>query len=110
MSAQHIADDAGSLQGMPPRVSEVICQAARDHGVTAAQIVGQDRHRLIAFARFDAASRIRRLRFSDNRAPSLPRIGLWLGGRDHTTILHMLRRWEGLDPQLEAARVYQCAS
>jgi chromosomal replication initiation ATPase DnaA len=78
---------------MPDRAKAVIDQTAADHGVTSAHIIGPGRAKGLCLARFDAASRLRALRLANGRPPSTPQIGLWLGGRDHTSILSALRRW-----------------
>ena len=63
-------------------------------------ILGRQRRSEIAAARHEAIWRIR-----EATKWSLPRIGQFFGGRDHTTVLHSLRRMEdraAQDPELRA--------
>jgi hypothetical protein len=68
------------LRWMSPR--EIIAAIASDYGVTAADITGRCRRREYTFPRFAAAHVLRA------RGNSLPQVGKFLGGRDHSTILH----------------------
>jgi chromosomal replication initiation ATPase DnaA len=101
--------DRPTFPQMPERVAEIIREVAAIHGVTAGEIIGPSHLRAIVWPRFEAAYRIRELRMADGRPPSYPRIGRWLGGRDHTTIIAGIRRHEALtDPkQRKVALAYQ---
>lgn len=53
-----------------------------------------DRRQVINVARFECYYRIKtEVIMPDGNAPSYPQIGKWFGGRDHTTIMHGVRRW-----------------
>jgi chromosomal replication initiator protein len=81
----------------PPVIVAIVQQVADEHGFTLAQLVGPSPRHDLARARFCAWYRIRNeVRFR-NLPPSLPQIGKWFGGRDHTSILHGLRRYEQID-------------
>jgi chromosomal replication initiator protein len=65
-------------------VKRIIAAAASEHGVMPYEIVGRSRQPAIAAARFQAAYHIRQW------FPEMPlkRVGMYLGGRDHSTISH----------------------
>ncbi len=79
------ADWAMKGQGMPAR--HVIRAIATRNGVTPDQITGHQRAKPLCIARFEACWLIDRM-----FGYSLPKIGRLLGGRDHTTVLHGLKR------------------
>jgi chromosomal replication initiation ATPase DnaA len=69
---------------LDPRM-KIICEVARAHGTTADILRSKaDTYRLRG-ARREAYRRLR-----DERGMSLPRIGRFMGGRHHTTILSAL--------------------
>ena len=70
-----------------PRTGQIVAAVAEYFGLNPGDITGQDRHHNIVHARMIAAYLIRSL-----RAESLPQIGIHLGDRDHTTILHAVRK------------------
>lgn len=48
----------------------------------------------LSVVRFECYYRIKtEMTMPDGSAPSYPLIGRWMGGRDHTTIMHGVRRW-----------------
>lgn len=63
-----------------------IRRIAEAHGITVADLKGECRARHMVAARRSAAAYLR------SRGWTTPQIGKCLGGRDHTTILHLLRR------------------
>lgn len=65
----------------------IITEVCAKHSVTRAELIGQQRSRPIAIARQEAAYRLK-----TETTMSLPQIGRRLGGRDHTTIIHSVRR------------------
>jgi len=65
-------------------VEEVIAK----HGCTYAQLVGRQRSRELVAARFEAYFRL-----SEETTLSLPQIGRMLGGKDHTSVLHGIRKY-----------------
>ncbi len=69
-----------------PTVRRVIGATARQHGLTAADLVGPSRCRQVSLARGMAMYLARRL-----TPKSLESIGAAFGGRDHTTVLHGIR-------------------
>lgn len=91
---------------LPNRVWSTLLAVAIDYDISVPDIIGRDRHRLFAYARLDAAWRLRQLRFADGRPPSYPRIAVWLE-RDHSTIVSNVQAWEREMRKDEAARVYQ---
>ncbi len=79
-----------------PSAREIIAVIARKHGLDSGAIVGSSRQRHVVKARFEAIAEVRRLR------PDLSstQMGKIFGDRDHTTILHALRK---IDARKEAA-------
>lgn len=82
----------GSAEDYPrPRiipVRDLLAQFCFDHDVTFAELCGRRRQRHIVALR-DEAIRI----VADARPDiSLPQLGRIFGGRDHTTIIHSLRK------------------
>lgn len=78
----------------PVRITarEVACFVATEHGLTYAALIGPCRRREFARPRQIAMYAIRAL----CRHMSYPSIGRVLGGRDHTTILHGVRKIKDL--------------
>jgi hypothetical protein len=65
---------------------EIVKQVALKHGVSFMDIISPRRQMPVVLARHEAMYRLK------NETPaSYPRIGKWLGGRDHTTCLHGIR-------------------
>jgi len=79
-----------------PTAKEIIRKAADFHGLHAGNIIGTSRNRTIVRARMDTFAAIKLIHCDDKRF-SLPAIGRRVGGRDHTTVLHSLRKlgWTG---------------
>lgn len=84
-------------RGIPPRVRDIIATTAFEHGFTPEELVGPLVRKMLSRARFDCWARIRAQIVIAGEPPSLPTIGRWFGGRDHTTVLYGLRRAEVLD-------------
>ena len=83
-----------SAIGMSARspVREIIEETAKHFGVTAADIVAPGRLAAIVIARQVAMWRVRR----ERKNMSLPEIGRRIGGRDHTTVMHAVRKIDGM--------------
>ena len=69
---------------------KIIAQVAAIHGLSVAEVMSNRRNRPVVEARFDAIKAVADIRPD----MSLPQIGR-LFGKDHTTILHALRRRGG---------------
>lgn len=68
---------------------------AYENDLSVKDLVGLGRHRSISSVRQEAMWRAYEERTSDGRRVySLPQIGAYLGGRDHTTVLHGIRQHE----------------
>lgn len=82
--------------GKTPRSSaiQIMHDVAAAHGFTYADIIGKSRKVKLVAARVDA---IKRVKASDPKK-SLPELGRLFGGRDHTTILHALRKPYNFQP------------
>lgn len=77
------AEDGAKLS-----VREIIQVVANKHAVTVGEILGPSRNKRIVAARHEAMAEAGRLRPD----LSLPQIGRQFGKRDHTTVLHALRK------------------
>ena len=69
-------------------LNQIIREVAAKHRVSVDAIKGKGRARHIAAARHETAARI----YVERPDMSLPNIGKFLGGRDHTTILSSVRK------------------
>ena len=91
------------LKVLSPRaeIQAVIDRIAREHNVTAGDIVSPKRTRAIVKARDQAILEV------STRWPwlSLPKLGRIFGGRDHTTIMHSLSK-SGAPPRNWNLRSY----
>jgi chromosomal replication initiator protein len=71
---------------------EIAVAVAASHGCSVAELRGQSRIRIIARPRQEAMWLCRQVRLADGKHRySLPLIGHFFGGRDHTTVLHAVR-------------------
>ena len=74
-----------------PSADVIIEEVGKFYNISVSDIKGQTRTKEIVLARQVAMYETRRL-----TSLSLPEIGLAFGGRDHTTVMHSLKRVEGL--------------
>jgi chromosomal replication initiator protein len=78
----------------PPAVTmqSLLRETAADHGLTAPDLMADTRKRFIAHARQDFMWRARQIRTrTGEHRYSFPMIGRFLGGMDHTTVVHGVR-------------------
>jgi len=75
----------------PPKVRRIIRAVAQAYGASLVDILSRRRTAAIVRPRQVAMYLAKRLTFR-----SLPEIGHMLGGRDHTTVLHAVRKIEAL--------------
>src|SRR5687767_10438999 len=74
---------------------EIAETVAAQYGVTVEQLKSPERSRPIAWPRQEAMWLMRRVKWADGSTRySNPQIGQFLGGRDHTTVLHGVRAYE----------------
>jgi len=75
---------------LPPiTMREIIYETAKKHGYTVNELRSVRRHKGVVLARQEAMWRCK-----TETPNSLPQIGRALGNRDHTTVLHGVRRHE----------------
>lgn len=76
--------------GHTPRTGniQIIRDIARKHGLSYADIIGPDRRQKVVMARHEAIHAVKKA----CPTKSLPELGRMFGGRDHTTILHALKK------------------
>jgi hypothetical protein len=85
-----------------PQWKRIVHETAKKHSVTFNEIVSPQRSHLIVLARHECCYRM-----AMETTMSLPQIGRRLGGRDHTTVLHGIRRHaarEGLETSRKVTR------
>ena len=70
-----------------PTMMQIVKEVAEKHGVTVLDLMSNRRFKKITTARQEFCYRAR---YETPR--SLPEIGRFLGGKDHTTILHAVKR------------------
>ena len=68
---------------------EIIRETAAKHNISTEHLLGHNRRRGVAWARFEIMCRARH-----EVGASYALIGKVLGGRDHTTIMHGIKRYE----------------
>lgn len=71
----------------PLRWKAIVKEVCEKHGITFGQVLGRQRSQPIVKARFEAYFRL-----SEETGLSLPQIGRFLGGKDHTSVLHGIRK------------------
>lgn len=82
----------------PPAIVALTGEVAAQHGFTVKQLLSPSTRHDISRARFVVWHRIREeIRYANGRQPSLTQIGRWFGNRDHTTIVHGLKRYGEVD-------------
>ena len=84
-----IAQEARAEPIDPGHWMDIIREVCAKHGVTKAELLSIRRARNIVAARHEAMWRM-----SKETSMSLPAIGRRMGDRDHTTVLHGIRRHE----------------
>lgn len=77
------------IRTRPAAIAEIIAEVAKETGLTVAMLVGDRRSRPIVAARHLAYWRVAR-----ETGASLAAIGRAFGDRDHTTIIHGIRKHE----------------
>jgi len=90
-SAEHIIRDL--MRGIEPRrikVEDILRVVSKHFGVSKHDILSQRRHRSIVWPR-----QVGMFLAKAMTARSLPEIGRRFGGRDHTTVLHAIRKIDG---------------
>lgn len=82
-------DDGGIcvVVRIPTLAKQIVRQVAQKHGVSVKDVYSVRRDRPSVAARHEAMYRLR-----EETTLSLPQIGRLLGGRDHTTVLHGIRK------------------
>lgn len=80
-------------------VRDIIGSVAWLHGLTTAELRSERRSKPVVIARQEAMWLAKRY-----TSYSLPRIGAAMGGRDHTTVLHGVRRHQARIDALRAKR------
>ncbi len=81
------------VQGSEPRrikIEDIMRIVSRHFGVSKSDLISQRRHRSVVWPRQIGMWLSKQL-----TARSLPEIGRRFGGRDHTTVLHAIRKIEG---------------
>jgi chromosomal replication initiator protein len=91
-SAEHIIRDL--MHGSEPRrikIEDILRVVSKHFGVSRSDILSQRRHRSVVWPRQIGMYLSKQL-----TQRSLPEIGRRFGGRDHTTVLHAIRKIDGV--------------
>ena len=89
-TAEHIIRDL--MRGMEPKrikIDDILKLVSKHYGISRNDILSQRRHRSIVWPRQVGMYLSKKL-----TSRSLPEIGRRFGGRDHTTVLHAIRKIE----------------
>lgn len=88
---------------VPGMARAILAEVSRDWGVPIASILSADRHRRVAWARFEVVYRLR----TECPWMSYPGIARFLGGRDHTSCIFGYRKYQKLaaSGELEIVRL-----
>jgi len=70
-------------------MAAILADVAASHRLSVRELRGPGRHRYVAWPRQEAMWRLR-----TTGRYSLPQIGAFLGGRDHTTVIKGIRAYE----------------
>ncbi len=92
--AQHAIRDL--VHGLEPRrikIEEIVKAVSRHYAVSKSDILSERRHRSVVWPRQIGMYLAKQL-----TSRSLPEIGRRFGGRDHTTVLHAIKKIEGQLP------------
>ena len=76
---------------MPQRVRAIVESVAAEHRLRPEDLIGPSRRKIHIEPRWRCWAIIRSTPGPSGQVPSLPLIGAWFG-RDHTSIIHGLRR------------------
>lgn len=71
------------------KFAQIKKEACEKYKITIEQFDGRDRGRIFCKARSYAWWRARQ-----ETTASLPQLGMWSGGREHTTVYHGINTWE----------------
>ena len=85
-----IRDLVQSLEPRRPKIEDILRVISRHYGVSKGDLLSQRRHRSVVWPRQIGMYLAKQL-----TARSLPEIGRRFGNRDHTTVLHAIRKIEG---------------
>lgn len=86
-------------------ITAIMREVATENGLTVEDLVSPKRNRAVAHPRQESMWRCRQLRRPDGKHRfSYPQIGMAHGGRDHTTAMHAIKKYEdrcgiATDPQ-----------
>lgn len=75
-----------------PSAQQILSEVAWRHDMSVAEMLSPNRERRYARARWDAMHLLREMPRNGGFIRSLTEIGRLMGGMDHTTVLHGIRR------------------
>jgi hypothetical protein len=97
------------FEDMPDRVRTIFDQVILAFDITGEELTSKARSKRFVIARAVACRLVRSiLNANGGHIYSLPRIGLYLGGRDHSTVCHAIAQFDTYRKQYpEVAEVYE---
>jgi chromosomal replication initiator protein len=82
------------MKAIPGTLREIALETCAQYGLSLADLTGQSRKREHAHPRHVFMWRARQVfHHTGGHRHSLPKIGRFLGGRDHTSVLHGVKRY-----------------
>jgi len=79
----------------PPTMRQLLREVAEEYGLTIAQLESSERSYNVSHPRQDFMWRCRQVKWANGKARySYPQIARFLGGMDHTTVMHGVRAHE----------------
>lgn len=87
-AAQEIIEGQKCIQIPRSKGSQIVREVCIKYGISMEDLISERRHKQIVQPRQEAMYRL-----ATETDWSLPRIGRYLGGRDHTTVLHGKRKF-----------------
>jgi chromosomal replication initiator protein len=86
-----LRDLVSSADGRRIRIEDILRVVSRHYGISRGDILSERRHRSVVWPRQIGMYLAKQL-----TSRSLPEIGRRFGGRDHTTVLHAIRKIDGV--------------
>lgn len=83
------AEEISLIKSTKRLADEIVNEVCQKHGITVTELLSERRPKRLTDVRQEVYYRL-----STETTWSLPRIGRYLAGRDHTTVLHGKRRFE----------------
>lgn len=91
VGSQRVLPDWAKVKNHVPRLKAILKECAEKHGVSINEMISSRRFKNIVAARMEFYYRAK-----TETSASLPEIGRSCGGKDHTTVLHGVRKYKAM--------------